>query len=304
MAVALRRASTRRFRLAWSSGWCRSASAETALIRRRKNGEWRTTARPSAAACSRAEREFSLARARSSTASAAVPSALRRADTAASRVPAISVSTAAATRPGRRSGLLGARVATSSATVQPIRASSQRLTPSPRLGARAVTKIDCTAAWVVIRGPAPTRVAIDMARAQTTATCHTPVPKSHTQRSPTATPTATPIATSIPRRSRAPKVSPRVITAATGAKTGCTWPGSCPAISHANAAVTAHWPIRNARRRQRSARLSADARPSRSVRPLRSKARSFTCSIEKAGDSMPPSCSPPVSSPTHPGRAR
>ena len=57
-------------------------------------------------------------------------------------------------------------------------------------------------------GPAPSRVAIDMARAQTTATCHTPVPKSHTQRSPTATPTATPIATSIPRRSRCAEGEP------------------------------------------------------------------------------------------------
>jgi hypothetical protein len=80
------------------------------------------------------------------------------------------------------------------------------------------TAIELAPAWVVISGPAPTKVASDMAIAQTSTTCQTPAPNNTNQRSPSATPSVTPIATSTPRRSRCPYATPRTRMAAAAAK--------------------------------------------------------------------------------------
>ena len=107
--------------------------------------------------------------------------------------------------------------------------------------------------------------------------CHTPEPKNRTNTSPTSTPTATPMAISTPRRIRWPKVTPRVMIAATGAKNGIWWPSRCSATNQARPAVTAVCRIRNQRDRQRSTRRTASPGPRRAVRPLRSYARSVIC---------------------------
>ena len=160
--------------------------------------------------------------------------------------------------PGLRRGALGAMVATARASAQPTTASNQRPKPCPGSGNRVVTMTDCTAAWIVISCPAPTRLAKDMASATTTMICHTPVPNTCTKTSPTSTPRATPIATSTPRRSRFPYVTFKTRIAATGAKKGLGWWRISPASHHASPAVTAHWAIRKPRLRQRVNRRRAD----------------------------------------------
>lgn len=125
-----------------------------------------------------------------------------------------------------------------------------------------------------------------MARAQTTMICPVPTPKKVRHRSPTATPTVTPTATSAARRRRWPKLTPNVMIAATGAKKGRLCPNSSRATNQASPAVMAVWVIMKARCCQRSTRRPAEARLRRTVRSLRSNARSFICCIENPSWSM------------------
>jgi hypothetical protein len=85
------------------------------------------------------------------------------------------------------------------------------------------------------------------------------------------------------RRMRCPKDVPRVMIEATGAKNGAVCPGSRPARNHAIAAVTEHYAMSKDRCFQRSTRRPAEAQLSRSVRSLRSNARSFIRCTEPAG---------------------
>lgn len=81
-------------------------------------------------------------------------------------------------------------------------------------------------------------VAAVMASPTTTAICQVPVPIAETNASAIAMPTATPTAISTARRRRWPTVSPRVITAATGAKNARSCPNTSVATSQAMAAAT------------------------------------------------------------------
>ncbi len=118
---------------------------------------------------------------------------------------------------------------------------------------------------MVISVPAPSSTATVIASATTKMICATPVPKKRTNRSPTPTPTATPTITSATRRNRWPKLNPRAIIAATGAKNGVGWPTTYLASAHETPAASAHWAMKNARSRNRFTRRRTEARDRRAA---------------------------------------
>jgi hypothetical protein len=108
-------------------------------------------------------------------------------------------------------------------------------------GCKTITRIAEIAAWLTNRFLSEKNTAAAIARATTTPICTVPTPMTNTTRSAINNPMATPKTTSTVRLPRCPIVKPREMTAAIGAKKGCSLPSTTVARKYATLAATDVW---------------------------------------------------------------
>ena len=105
-----------------------------------------------------------------------------------------------------------------------MRASTQRsIPPACPGGNRVATSTAEAPAWLTSSVPPFAKTAPATARVTTSVICHQPLPMTEMSRSPTRTPRLTPTTSSTARCSRFASDTPRLITAAIGAKNGLGW---------------------------------------------------------------------------------